>query len=310
MPKPSSLRYRTTNWPTNNPVLRRRCSHSICLDPAVTWHPAKTGRRDHPEVFSEIPIQTCLILKILFDLPLREMVGLVASPIEIAELDWPVPDCSTLCRRQARLAVRIRYRRVDGPVTLIIDSIDRKFRGDDERRASKHGWSRRRQWHVVSIGMDAQTGDVRAVEFMSRRHGDRPILPALSAQLSLDEKVGSVTLDGSYDTRRCQGAIVGRGPEARIPTRWNGRAWKKSCPATGVRNEILPKTRHQGRANGKRELGYHVHSCIEARVNRLEAFGERIASSAPERQTVRSKIRIAIMNRYNTPGTTDIIAVA
>jgi len=52
-------------------------------------------------------IQTCLTLKALFGLPLRQTTGLVASLIELARLDWPVPDFSTLCRRQKGLTVQI-----------------------------------------------------------------------------------------------------------------------------------------------------------------------------------------------------------
>ncbi len=150
--------------------------------------------------------------------------------------------------------------------------------------------------------MDAQTGDVRAVEFTSSRQGDSPLLPDLLAQIPEDEEIGSVTADGIYDTRRCHGAIVDRGAEARIPIRRNGRAWKKDCPAARVRNDILHETRHLGRANRKHSVGYHVRSRVEARVSCLKAFGERIASRDPDRQPADIQIRIAIMNRYNALG--------
>lgn len=299
MPKPSSPRYRTTNWPVYNAALRHRGSLSIWFDPTMAWHAAKTGKRGHPETFSESAIQTCMTLKVLFGLPLRQTVG----------LDWPVPDYSTLCRRQARLAVQIPYRRPDGPVTLLVDSTGIKFRGDGEWLARKHGASRRRQWRKVHIGMDAQTGDVRAVEFTSSRQGDSPMLPDLLAQLPEHEEIGSVTADGAYDTRRCHGAIVERGAEARIPIRKNGRAWKEDSQAARVRNNILNETRRLGRANWKRSVGYHIRSRVEARMNCLKAFGERIASRDPDRQTAEIQIRIAIMNRYNTLGTAEIIAM-
>jgi len=172
MAKPSSLRYSTANWPDYNAALRRRGLLSIWFDPTMAWHAAQTGKRGHPETFSESAIQTCLTLKVLFGLPLRQTVGLVASLIEMAGLDWPAPDYSTLCRRQARLVVQIPYRRPGGPVTLPVDSTSIKFRGDGEWQARKHGASRRRQWRKVHIGMDAQTGDVRAVELTSSRQGD------------------------------------------------------------------------------------------------------------------------------------------
>ena len=125
--------------------------------------------------------------------------------------------------------------------------------------------------------MNAQTGDVRAVEFTSSRQGDSPLLPDLLAQIPEDEEIGSVTADGTHDTRRCHGVIVDRGAEARIPIRRNGRAWKEDCPAARDRNDILHETRHLGRANRKRSVGYRVRSRVEARMNCLKAFGERIA---------------------------------
>ena len=60
--------------------------------------------------FSDAAIQTCLTLKALFGLPLRQTEGLVASLLKLAKLDWPVPDFSTLCRRQKGLSVQIPYR--------------------------------------------------------------------------------------------------------------------------------------------------------------------------------------------------------
>ena len=71
-------------------ALRRRGSLPIWFDPTMTWLAARTGNRGHPETFSESAIQTCLTLKVLFGLPLRQTVGLVASLIEMAGPDWPV----------------------------------------------------------------------------------------------------------------------------------------------------------------------------------------------------------------------------
>lgn len=42
----------------------------------------------------------------------------------------------------------------------------------------------------------------------------------------------------------------------------------------------------------------------------LKAFGERIASRDPDRQTAKVQIRVALMNRFNTLGTAEIERVA
>ena len=76
----------------------------------MVWHAAKTGKRGRPGAFSGAAVQTCVTLEALFGLPLRQTVGLVESLIQMAGLDWSVPDYSTLCRRQARVAVQVPYR--------------------------------------------------------------------------------------------------------------------------------------------------------------------------------------------------------
>lgn len=149
----------------------------------------------------------------------------------MAGLDWPVPDYSTLCRRQALIGVQIPYRRSGKPLNLLIDSTGVKFRGHGEWLARKHGPSRRRQWRKVRIAMDTETGDIRAVEFTSSRQCDSPLLPELLEQIPEDEEIATVPADGAYDTRQCHGAIIDRGALAVKPIRRNGRTWKEDCPA-------------------------------------------------------------------------------
>ncbi|BAQ68667.1 transposase [Rhodovulum sulfidophilum] len=236
-------------------------------------------------------------------LPLRQTADLVASLSEMAGLDWPAPDYSTLCRRQARIAVQIPYRRFGTPLNLRIDSTGVKFRGDGEWQERKHGPLRRRQWRKVHIAADTGTGEVRSVEFTSSRQGASPLLPEWLMQIHEDEEIATVTADGACDTRRCHAAIIERGADAVIPIRRNGRAWKEDCPAAlafvlgpmadigAPRNETLRATRHLGRAF-RGWTGDHARSRAEARMNCLKAFGERIMSRDPDRQTAEIQIRI------------------
>jgi hypothetical protein len=88
----------------------------------MTLRAPRGGRPGRPPVFSDAAIQFCLSIKVLFKLPLRQTAGMVASLLKLAGLDWPVPDFSTLCRRQKALAVQIPYRRADGPLNLLVDN--------------------------------------------------------------------------------------------------------------------------------------------------------------------------------------------
>ncbi|MCB2111723.1 MAG: IS5 family transposase [Rhodobacteraceae bacterium] len=310
MSKPKPARYRTTNWSTYNSALRERGSLLIWLDKEMAWHAPLEGRPGRPPVFSNAAIQFCLSIKVLFKLPLRQTAGMVASLLHLAGLDWPVPDYSTLCRRQKTLQVQIPYRGGGGPLNLLVDSTGIKFLGDGEWQARKHGVQGRRQWRKGHLAMDTATSDIRAVEFTPGRDGDSPVLPDMLDQIPEDEEIGTVTADGAYDTRRCHSAILARGAVPIIPIRKNGRLWREDCPAAIARNETLRATRHYGRAFWKRWTGYHARSRIEAKMRCLKSFGERIAARDPDRQTAEIQIRIALMNRFNALGTAEIVRVA
>ncbi|RYF02864.1 MAG: IS5/IS1182 family transposase, partial [Oxalobacteraceae bacterium] len=87
MPKPTTPKYRTTNWSDYNAALKRRGSLEIWLDPGMQWLSAANGRPGRPKQFSDSAIVVCLTLKVVFGLPLRQVTGLVASLLKMAKLD-------------------------------------------------------------------------------------------------------------------------------------------------------------------------------------------------------------------------------
>ena len=54
-------------------ALRRRGSLTIRFDPAMTWQAAPTGKRGRQAYYSDAAIQTCLTLKVLFGMALRQI---------------------------------------------------------------------------------------------------------------------------------------------------------------------------------------------------------------------------------------------
>lgn len=103
------VKYRTTNWKAYNAALKARGELTIWLDRDMQWLAQPTGKRGRCQKFSDAAIQFCLTIKCLFGQPLRQTLGLVESLLGMAGLDWPVPDYSTVCRRQKSLDVQVRY---------------------------------------------------------------------------------------------------------------------------------------------------------------------------------------------------------
>jgi hypothetical protein len=96
MSRPHTPTYKTLNWPEYNKALKRRGSLTIWFDPDMTWAAQPTGRRGRQPVYSDAAVQTCLTMKVLFGMALRQTTGFVESLLRLIGLDWAVPDFSTL----------------------------------------------------------------------------------------------------------------------------------------------------------------------------------------------------------------------
>jgi len=296
MPKPPAKQYRTKNWSAYNAALKSRGSLSIWLDKEMAWFAAGTGKRGRQPTYSDAAIQFCLSLKCLFGLPLRQSIGLVESLLKLSGLNWPVPDFSTVSRRQKELGVEIPYRGKTDVLHLLVDSTGVKMLGEGEWKTKKHGAEYRRQWRKVHLGIDAQTLEIRAIEVTSNSIGDAPVLPALLAQVSTP--IGTVSGDGAYDTKACHAAIAAVGAEAIIPTRKNARLWKKYPPGAERRNEILKATQRLGRTIWKKWSGYHRRSLVETKMRCFKLLGERVMARDFDRQVAELQVRAALLNRF------------
>ena len=124
-----------------NKALKRRGSLAIWFDPDMVWAAKPTGKRGRQPVYSDAAIQTCLTMKVLFGMALRQTTGFVESLLRLIDLDWTVPNFSTLSRRQKSLKVNIPYRGSAGPLHLLIDSTGIKVEGATRSgRCSQPRW--------------------------------------------------------------------------------------------------------------------------------------------------------------------------
>ena len=134
MSRPTPPTYKTKNWPAYNEVFKRRGSLTIWFDPEMIWDAVPTGRRGRQQSYSDAAIQTCLSMKMLFGMALRQTTGFVESLLRLVGLNWTVPDFSTLSHRQKTLAVNTPYRGSKGPLHLLIENRDQ---GGGRRRVTR-----------------------------------------------------------------------------------------------------------------------------------------------------------------------------
>ena len=183
---------------------------------------------------------------------LRQTTGFVESLLRLIDLDWAVPNFSTLSRRQKGLKVNIPFRGSPGPLHLLIDSTGIKVEGEGEWNTRKHGGTKRRVWRKIHRGIDEKSLEIRAAEFTTSDVGDASMLPELLDQIPADQEIGSVTADGAFDTRQCHDTIAARGAAAIIPPRKNATPWKPDTAGAIARNEALRASRRFGRTIWRR----------------------------------------------------------
>ena len=81
-------RYRVKNWRDYDAALRRRGDLTVWVTPAAmaAWTPPRSGRRGRPQQYSEIAIETGLMLRLAFGRPWRQTEGMLASILRLLDL--------------------------------------------------------------------------------------------------------------------------------------------------------------------------------------------------------------------------------
>lgn len=306
--------YRLRNWPHYNRALEARGELTTWLDAGVlaAWRAAPTGRRGHPPVYSDAAIRCALTLQELYRQGLRQTTGLVRSLFGLLRLTLPAPSAATLSRRRRALAGPLPVRVPDAPLHLVVDSTGLKVYGEGEWKVRRHGWTRRRPWLKVHLGVDAATGELRLAAVSTNDGDDAAVLERM---LPLEAApLAQVTGDGAYDTWACYAAVAARPerPRAVFPPRPRGRRrprirqhGNRRAPPL-ARDEHLRHIRRAGRAAWQRAVGYHRRSLAETAVFRLKAvFGDRVSARTHDGEATQVFLRCAALNRMAALGMPD-----
>jgi len=312
MKKKTKRSYRLRNWNQYNAALVQRGSLTVWIshDTLDAWqNHTRTGQRGRPHVYTDMAILCMATLEAIYHTPLRATEGLLASVIRLLGLDLPVPDYTTLCRRRKTLEVVLPRCASHEPLHLVVDSTGVKVYGEGEWKVRQHGYSKRRTWRKLHLGVDEATQELVAAVVTTNDVADGEVLPDLLDQV--EEAVKQVSGDGAYDKRPCYGAIQERKARAAIPPRRDARIWQHGrCQGERLmRDETLRRIRYVGRARWKRESGYHRRSLAETAVFRLKMiFGERVRARNFEGQAAQMLVRCAVLNRMTHLGMPDSYA--
>jgi IS5 family transposase len=307
--KKTNTKYRLRNWKEYNQSLVKRGSLTVWIneDVLAAWkNQARTGRRGHPREYSETAILTMATLQEVYHLTLRQAQGFLGSIFELLQLELAVPDYTTLSRRRASLEVELPPRARTEPIHVVVDSTGIKVFGEGEWKVRRHGYTYRRTWRRLHLGIDEASGEIVAAVVTTNNYTDGQVLPELLDQV--EEQIEQVSGDGGYDKRNCYDAIRAREARAAIPPRRNAKIWQhaNSQAERLARDQNLRRIREVGRKAWKQESNYHRRSLAETAIFRLKLiFGDRVAARSFEGQAGQLLIRCATLNRMTQLGMPD-----
>jgi IS5 family transposase len=316
--KKGKKHYKVRNWKEYNQALvdRGKIFFWITDDAIKNWESReKTGKRGKPRTFSNIAIETALTLQQVFHMPLRSCEGFIESILLKLGASVQTPDYSTLSIRGKSLSIKIRVRPITHePLHIVTDSTGVKVYGEGEWKVRQHGWSKRRTWRKLHIGVDESTGDILLGEVTGNDTADCEMLVPLLDQLPKEQPIHQVSADGAYDKRVCY-AVLKKHQVAHIaiPPQRNAKIWQHGNTRAEklVRDENLRRIRKVGRKQWKIEADYHRRSLAETGMFRIKTiFGERVSARTFENQRAQLLLRCRALNLMTTLGMPDSYVVA
>ena len=210
-------------------------------------------------------------------------------------LDLPVPDHSTLSRRSRTLTVALQA--ASGPVHLLVDSTGVKLSGPGEWLVEKHGTRRRRSWRKLHIGVDAETGEIRASELTTSNVDDgsqvEPLLDQITAPLA------SLIGDGAYDQAGIYDTVAKHHPEAYVivPPRSTAVPSDMAESTPTQRDLHLQSIAEHGRISWQKRSGYTRRALVEATISRFKrVIGNGLRSRTDRRRATEIAIAVHALN--------------
>lgn len=307
---PCKDRYKVKNWKAYNRSLVQRGSLTLWLEDSVwrAWRDTDPSRKVVGEqLYAACIIQCCLLLGKVYQQPLRQTTGFVASLLALLGYSgYAVPDYSTLCRRQGCLPVEVS-KAIKGSkkLDLALDSTGLKVYGEGEWKVRKHGVSRRRTWRKLHIGIDVHTQQIVCVELTGNGEDDATV--AAGMLQGKTEQLSSFRGDGAYDDFKLREAL-GKQVKHIIPPPKDAvvRKGTKKKPLPQYleqRNEAVDYINRQGSKAWKRKEGYHKRSLNEVAMFRYKTtFSASLNARKMENQKTEVQLKCKILNLFQQQG--------
>jgi hypothetical protein len=302
--------YRIRNWKDYNRALEQRGSITIWFDEKARekWIAKPEGKKGRPVWYSETAILSTMAIRYIFHLPLRQTEGLMKDLAQMLGIAIDVPDYTTMCIRQRGLKIDLPRKR--SRLYLVVDSSGLKIFGEGEWKVRIHGYSKRRTWRKLHIGVGPDR-HIEIAKLTGPEASDSRMFEELLKEVP--GKTKYAIADGAYDYKSCYRAAVEQKVRLITPPRKGSKILRLEgmrAPPIAMRNKHVQIVHEQGLKAWKIKTKYHRRSLVENAFFRLKTiFGERLASRLAENQRAEALIKCMLLNKMSQVGMPKSVAV-
>jgi hypothetical protein len=289
-------RYKVTNWKEYDASLVQRGNIAFWIseDAISKWHPSPERNRQGGQTkYSDIAIQTCLVMRSVYKLPLRQTEGFVNSLIKLLELDISSPDHTTISRRSEDLEVISKSLKKEVPITILIDSTGLKISGSGEWEEEKHGKGRKKQWRKLHLAIDEETLEIVATTLTSNRVSDpSKIMPLIN---QTESEINTIKADGAYDNDPLRKKLDNLNIDSIFPPRSDAVLSQNYQHNPTSRDKAIERIKKDGREIWEYASGYSKRNLVENSMFRYKnIIGSTLRSKTFTRQETEVNIGISI----------------
>ena len=214
-----------------------------------------------------------------------------------------IPDFTSLAKRAKTISVSLNAATVKGPVFLVVDSTGLKVYGEGEWKVRKYGWSKRRTWRKLHLAINEATQEIEAEVLTDNATDDAAVVDELLDQV--ENRIETFGGDGAYDKWKVYDTLSKMNIVPIIPPRRNAKIKRNGNSKLPPlpRDEAIRGIRKQGRAEWKRQVGYHRRSLAETAMYRMKTiFGPSLKNRSDDGQKTEARLRCKILNHFTKLG--------
>ena len=176
---------------------------------------------------------------------------------------------------------------------VIVDSTGLKVYGKDEWHQEKHGFSSRRTWRKLHLGID-ENYQILACELTTPEVSDPTAIPDLLAQI--EATFDAFTGDGAYDGEPVSNAALAKQPDAKIVVPPHKTAVLSEAGDTQRDGHIRAIT-ERGRIAWQKENEYGLRSRVELAIQRYKRIiGNTMKARALPQQNAEAWVSAFALN--------------